>query len=318
MAKATGTDKATKGAKPEGVKAEEKAPAREVVSIKSGALSVDVGPNVLAGLAKAYDSELKANAIMMEVESKRYDLLAQLTAAIVKAAKADETIDLSVAFSTDNKKALNVLNDQIGLALGYREKVMTTDAGGNEIPRIQIAKAAAKFLASDPKLDKESPQAKRLNTLRTNFAHTVKKCIMAASGIIEKDITFKPDASGTLQISGPEVKKAFGVESVLLNEKQMLPSEGDAEPVKLAQKPSFTALARMGAEAAGKVLAVRPQTGIAGAATDPGKLVQDIAKSLANACSKLKLPADDETKRALSVALSAIDKVLQGSQPGAA
>lgn len=294
-------------------------PVREVVTVKSGALSTDVGPAVLAGLASAYDKELKANAIMMEVESKRYDLLAQLTAAIVKAAKADDSIDLSVAFGSDNKKAMNVLNDQIGLALGYREKVITTDAGGNEIPRIQVAKAAAKYLASDPKLDKDSPQAKRLNTLRTNFAHTVKKCIMAASGIIEKDITFKSDASGTLQISGPEVKKAFGVDNVLLNEKQVLPAEQEgAEPVKLSQKPSFTALAKMGAEAAGKVLETRKQSGIGSSATDPGKAVQDIAKSLANACSKLKLPADEETKRALSIAQSAIDKVLQGSQPAAA
>lgn len=315
MAKEAKKADAKTDAKKEAPKAEKVT--REVVTVKAGALSTNVGPEVLAGLAKAYDAEVKANTIMMEVESKRYDLLSQLTAAIVKAAKADDSIDLSVAFGTDNKKAMNVLNDQIGLAIGTREKVETTDAGGNVIPRIQVAKSVAKYLSSDPKLDKDSPAAKRMATLRTNFAHQLKKCIQAASGIIEKDITFKPDASGTLQISGPEVKKAFGVESVLLNEKQTLPAEGDAEPIKLTQKPSFTALAKMGAEAAGKVLEPRKDSRVAGTASDPAKSLQDIAKALASACSKIKLPADDETKRALSIAQSAIDKVLQGSQAAA-
>lgn len=284
---------------------------REMVTVKSGALSVDIGPMVIAGLAKSWDVEQKANAMLMEVESKRYDLLSQTTAAIVKAVKADDSIDLSVAFKGD-PKLMNVLNDQLGIALGFREITVGVDAGGNEIKRVATAKAVAKYFPG-PKDDKNSQEYKRKSTLRSNFLHMVKKCAMAASGLIESDTQFVQDKeSGTLQISGPAVKKAFGQETVLLNEKQVV-GEGE-NSVKLAQKPSFTAVAKMGAEAAGKVLPQRSQTGISGAAVNTGEAVQKIAKSLADVCAKLKLPADEATKKALAIALNAIDRVLKGSQ----
>lgn len=315
MAKGTGKTTDTKGEKPANTapKAEKKAkPVKELVTVTSGALSLDVGPAVIAGLAKSYEQEQKANQIMQAVESKRYDLLSQTTAAIVKAAKADDSIDLSAAFSGDTKK-MNVLNDQLGLALGFREVQEATDAGGNVIKRIGTAKAVAKFFPG-PSDAKDSEAYKRKNTLRTNWLHTVKKCAQAASGLIETKTEFVQDkATGTLQITGPEVKKTFGQETVLLNEKVTV-GEGDTV-VKLTKKPSFTAVADMGAKAAGKVLEKRKDSRVASNAVDPAVAIQTIAKSLSEACGKLKLPADDATKRALSIALTAIDKVLKGSQP---
>lgn len=288
----------------------EKAPkeVKAVAIVNSKALSVDVGPAVIAGLAKSYQDEAKANELMQAVESKRYDLLAQTTAAIVKAAKADQNIDLSAAFSGDAKK-MNLLNDQIGLALGFREvTVLPATDKAAEIKRIGYAKSVQKYFPG-PKDDKNSKEGKQKATLRSNFLHLVKKCAQAASGIIATDTEIVTDkASGTLQLTGPAIKKTFGAETVLLNEKQTV-GEGEAA-VKLTAKPSFTAVAKIGAEAAGKTLQTRKDSRVATNATDPAVAVQNIAKSLADACAKLKLPADDATKRSLSIAQSAIDKVL--------
>jgi hypothetical protein len=235
-------------------------------------------------------------------------LLAQTTQAIVKAAKNDSSIDLSIAFSGDAKK-MNLLNDQIGLALGFREvTTLPATETAAEIKRIGYAKAVLKYFPG-PKDDKNAPETKRKATLRSNFLHMVKKCAQAASGIITTETDIVTDkATGTLQLTGPAIKKTFGQETVLLNEKQTV---GDGEKaVKLAVKPSFTAVAKIGAEAAGKTLTTRKDSRVASNATDPSVAVQNIAKSLAEACAKLKTPADDATKRALSIAQSAIDKVL--------
>lgn len=291
-------------------KAEKAKPAvKDVVTIKASAISADVGPNVLANLDKAYKDESKAQELMQLVDSKRYDSLTQLTAGILKAAQADNSIDLSVAFSGDNKK-MNVLNDQLGLALGFREvTVLPATDKVEEIKRINYAKAVQKYFPG-PKEDKNSVEYKRKATLRSNFLHMVKKCAQAASGMMATDTKVTVDkTAGTLQISGPAVKKTFGADTVLLNEKQTI-GEGESA-VKLTQKPSFTAVAKMGAEAAGKVLTIRKDSRVASNAVDPATAVQNIAKSLADACAKLKLPADDATKRSLSIAQSAIDKVLQ-------
>lgn len=288
---------------------------KEVVTVKAGALSVDVGPAVIAGMSKAYEDEQKANTILASVESRKYDMMSQLTAAIVKAAKADESIDLSATLSGDPKK-MNKLNDQLGLALGFREvTVLPATDKVAEIRRIGPAKAVQKYFPG-PKDDKNSPEYARKNTIRSNFLHQLKKCAQAANGLIVTNTTYvRDEKSGTLQISGPAVEKAFGQKTVLLNEKQTM-GEGDAK-VQLTQKPSFTAVAKLGAAAAGKVLEQRAQTGISGNAISAGAALQGLCKSLTEACSKLKLPADDETKRALSIAQAAIDTVLKGSQPAA-
>lgn len=311
MGKATQVkEKKTEAKKNEKPKAQiERSAGVAVVSIKDSALSTDVGPMVLAGLSQTYKDEEKMLELQRSIEGKRYDLLAQTTQAILKAATEDDTIDLTATFSGDNKK-MKILNDQLGLALGFRELVVLppTKEGGEEVKRIQWAKAVQKYFPG-PKDAKGSAEYTRKNTLRGNFLTLVKKCAQTASGIMATDTEVAVDKeSGTLQISGPAVKEQFGAETVLLNEKQTI-GEGE-EAVKLKAKPSFTAVAKMGAEAQGKVIQVRKDSR-AGPATDVGQAIRSIAKSLADACSKLKTPPDDETKRALSIAQNAIDKVLQ-------
>lgn len=225
-----------------------------IVTLKSAALSTEVGPMVLASLSKAQADEAAANALLNEVGAKRYDALASMTMAIVKAAKADDTIDLTVAFKSDDKPGTNLLMKQIRLAMGIDE-IVTVGTGAKQIKKQQTAKTCAKYFPL-PGEDKDAQETKRKATFRSNFAHQVKKAVQAASGIIEKGIIAKVDkASGTLAISGPAVMEAFGKESVVLDEKQ---GAGDD---KLKIKPSFTAVANIGAAAQGKIIQQRAQTG---------------------------------------------------------
>lgn len=289
------------------VKAKETKPEKLPVTIKATALSTEVGPMVLAGLSKSYDDEGKAKELLRQVEGKRFDLLAMTTQAIVKAAKADNTINLAVTFDSD-AKAMNVLNDQLGLALGFRELIETKAEGGKVHSKIGYSKAVLKYFPG-PKDDKKAADTIRKATLRSNFLHMLKKCAQAASAIVEQDITIKKDASGTLMLTGPSIQKQFGADSVLLNDKI---SVGEGENAKkLNAKPSFTAIAKMGAEAHGKELVKRPDSRIQSNAVDPDTAVQSICNTLVQAIQKLKSAPIPKTVDGLKAVQSAIDKVLK-------
>lgn len=315
MAKATGKNEGGKGAAPKNTKGKAAAETQSgddkgmalVPTIKAGALSKDVGPMVIAGLAKAYDDEEKANKLIDDVKKKRYDLLANTTQAIVKAAKADDTINLAAAFK-DDKKAINLLNAQLGLALGFRE-VETTGTGDNAKARLVFAKTVTKYFPS-PKDAKGTAEYNRKATTRSNFMHMLKKCSQAAHAIVIKDLEVKKDdKTGTLLITGPEVTKTFGADSVLLDEKLTV-GEGEAEK-KLKKKPSFTALAEMGAAAEGKVIAKRGQTGTSGTAVDASTAILSLCNSIVAALPKLKDKPDAKLQEALKAARTAIDNLLK-------
>jgi len=309
MAKATGKDtSAPKGAKPKGTEkkaAPEVTETAVVVSVKSGALSVDVGPQVIAGLSKAYDDEAKANAIIDQVRTKRFDLLSMTTQAIVKAAKADDTINLAVAFK-DDKKGMALLNDQLGLALGFRE-ITTIGEGDKAKRKIGYAKAVLKYFPG-PKDDKKSQGYTQKSTTRTNFLHMLKKCAQASHAIVVNDLTMKKDAaSGTLLLEGKGLQGTFGADRVLLDEKLTVKNtEGE---VKLKEKPSFTSIARMGAAAEGKVLQQRKQSGTASTAVDVDTALQSICNTLTSALGKLAagtklLPKTVELLKAVQAAVA--------------
>lgn len=281
-------------------------PDKPVPVIKSGALSVDVGPMVLAGLSKSYEDENKAKALLSAVETKRFDLLAVMTQAIVKAAKADGSIDLSATFANDAKK-MNVLNDQLGLALGFREVTVTKDAGGKEHKRIGYAKTVLKYFPG-PKDKEDQGEYQRKSTLRSNFLHMLKKCAQASSAIVENDIVVKKDEkSGTLMVSGPKIQQQFGQDSVLLNDKLNI-GEGESK-ITLKEKPSFTAMAKMGAAASGKVLPIRQDSRIQSGAVDPDTAIISICNTLVTALGKLQGHPMAKTIEALNSAKSAIDKI---------
>lgn len=283
-------------------------PKTELVALKASALSTDIGPLVVAGLAKAETEREKLTQGLHNVESKRYDLLAKTTQAIVKAAKADGNIDLSAAFG-GTKPEMNKLSAQIGLALGLRE-IAQVGKGDKAKPRLVMAKAVVKFFPS--KGDKpDDPATIRKNTFRTNFSHLLKKCIQTAYTIIDKNIEMRVEPqSGTLQLSGPAIAKTFGQSKVTLNEKQVVQDGNTA--VKLEQKPSYTAVAAMSATA--HQAAHVGRRGVGGAvatSTDPQVALQSICKTLVQALEKLgNATLTEPTKEALRSVESAVDNAL--------
>jgi len=283
-------------------------PGRVVATVNAKALSVDVGPRVIAGLAQAYSDEAKAHDLMRGVQAKRYDLMASTTEAIVKAAKVDKTIDLTAVFAGDAKR-MNTLNDQLGLALGVREVRSFENAQGVKQDRIVYAKAVAKFFPS-PSDAKNSDEARRKGTLRSNFVHMLKKCTQAAVAIIERKIDMEVDKeTGTLLLSGPAIRKQFGSDEVLLNEKQTV-GEGDSA-VKLIEKPSFTALAAAAGTDHGAAVKRGTNTRSAKIGTNkPDALVLELAKGMIAALGKLKKEnVTDKVREVLDSVQSAIDKV---------
>ena len=101
-----------------------------LVPIKKSALSVDVGPRVIHAM---FGMEERVGALVEELHTlrgvKRYEQLSELTLAVAKAARADNNIDLAATYSGD-KKAMEKLNDQLGIALGFREVKSNVDRNG--------------------------------------------------------------------------------------------------------------------------------------------------------------------------------------------
>jgi hypothetical protein len=202
---------------------------RELIVVKAGAISKDVGLQILSVWDQTDKMERKAEEMLTDAANKRYDALAGLTLAIKKAAEHDDGIDLNSAFRSENKSAVNKLNDQIRITVGLMEyKELSTG-----VKKLDWTKDAAKITS------------KWTATQRTNFAHMLKKCAQAAAALIDTkaDVKFVKEEH-TLLISGPAVQKEFGQSSVLLNERQKV-GEGE-KAITLAKRPSFQALADIG------------------------------------------------------------------------
>lgn len=273
-----------------------------IPTVNPKALSVDVGPRVAIGMAKYAETLAQANQMIQQEESKRYDLLAQLTGAIVKAANADKGINLAAVFSGDLKQ-VNMLNDQLGLALGFR-RVVTVGEGDAAKQRVVTAKELEAIWPRMGETANNSDEYKRKATVRSNFLHALKKCAQAAEGIRAEGLKMKTDKSGTLMLSGPSIKSTFGADSVLLNEKQTI-GEGDKKK-KLDAKPSFTAIADMGARAHGKVMKVRKDS--RASSVDPVTAFVSVCTALVAGIAKLGDKPDAKCKEALAGVQSAIDK----------
>ena len=251
-----------------------------LVRVKKTALSLDVGPRVIHALFK---TEVRKSEITEELAQinrmKGYEQLSELTSAIVKAATADHGIDLTVTFSGDTKQ-MEKLNDKLGIALGFREVKTATDKNGIQYEAVVVSPSVADCFPMPGETEENCPTFTRKKTFKSNFITQLKKCAMAAHAIIDQKIVTKYDAkAGTLLISGPAVKKHFGQERVLLNEKKTV-GEGDAK-VELSEKPSFTALANIGGASHG----VAPAPG-AGGAHHRGNQPGTVGGTLASAASK--------------------------------
>lgn len=267
-----------------------------VAMLKQSALSTDVGVKVLETLDKTAKDEAKFREGLAGVEARRFEALSITTNAIVKAASADEAIDLNAAFSTDRARQ-NKLNAQIYIALGVKE--LMTFKGGKTT--VVTSKAAAKFFSTG-KEDKNSPAYKAKKTMATNFAHLVKKCAQAAAGLIDMSAVVKTDKeAGTLLISGPKVKAAFGVDEVTLNEKRV-------DGMKEGLKPSYTEVARIAATNRDVVHTTRKDSRSAAITADKAIIAQ--CESLVASLGKFKGDVTDDMKAALVKVGDAIDNYI--------
>ena len=279
----------------------EGAPANAMIVLNKNALSTDVGPMVLASLAKAEADDEKAAALKQEAGAKRYDALTNLTLACVKAAKADETINLAAIFGED-AKTKNLLFKQIRLATGL-EEIKAFGKGEQQVMKQVTAASVEKYFPSK-KDAKDSDEYRRKQTFRTNFTHQLTKSIQAACGIIDHKMEAKADkSSGTLLLTGPAVEKAFGTESVLLDEKQKV-REGDKD-VTLKVKPSFSAIANLGAQSHGKVTQQRSQSGNTSTPVDADTAVVSMCSEMVKLVNKL-VKVTDKQKKALESVVNAI------------
>lgn len=290
-------------------------PQMPVPVLKKSALSTDVGPAVIRGLAQAAQDEAKAEEVLQQVGEKRYDLLSSLLLAVVKAAKADDSIDLKASVMTgpDANKAQQFLNDQIGVALGFKSVVEVKKKDGTALKVVRYSDSVAAFFPQPgdrlPDGKGLTPEGQRRHTFRGNFLTQLKKVEQAALGVIERNIQAKMDKkAGTLLLSGPSIKQQFGASEVLLNEKQTQ-GEGKKE-MKLQQRPSFQAIANKAKEAHGGVSVARSNTR-GDVVIDTDKALASLAKSVVSVCEKLKQPNDTQIEH-LEAMASAIEKVLNG------
>lgn len=276
----------------------------ELIQVSKKAMSVDVGPIVVAGFADWTQGDTELRSKMQELSGKRYDLLQKLTMGVRKAAENDDNIDLAVYFGADSK-AISAMNDRLGVALGIRVAKIVGE-GDKAKQKIEYAPEVLSYFPS--KEDGPEQKAKK-KTLQSNFLHALKKCAQAAEGMISNNIVAKEDKkTGTMLISGPSVKKEFGVDSVLVNEKQKIEGK-KGETVTLKAKPSFTQLASMGARKHGTELAKRKDSRVQQVAVDQTKLLEETVKTLVSLAGKIEQPTDKQIKL-LDKAFSAIAQCL--------
>lgn len=300
-------------AKPEPAKApakKEPGTAMVIPVLKSNAMSLDVGPKVLAAIGAFTRSEREIGELKASVEAKRYEALAATTAGIVKAAQADTSIRLETVFTGD-KAAKARLNNQIYLALGLKQ-VYTVGKEGAEKQKFDWTIDAASLVK--PEKNDDTNVTNQKGTIRTNLAHMLTKCTQAAVGIIDDGLKVSTDkASGSLMLTGPTMQKHFGEASVVLNEKQTVQVKDKKGQVtgekKLLAKPSFSEIAKRAAEAHGKVHATRVDSRI-GATVDPNKHLVDLCSMVLKAVNNLKGEIAASVKTALESLNNAIDEKL--------
>lgn len=263
-----------------------------IPQIKARAMSKDIGPAVIASLAQAYIDETKARELMQGAQSKAYHSLARLTEGIVKAVKNDGSIVLRAAFvgGKDGAQDMAHLNDQLGIALGFRE-IITVGTGDKAKQRVVYATSCSQYFPK-PGENKESEEYKQKNTIRSNFLHMLKKCVQAADAIITQQVDVKMDkTAGTLLLSGPSIKKQFGQNSVLLDEKKNIIDKA-GNKVELKERPSFTAMAAQAAAAHGRPIHRGSNTRGAGVQmSNPGQALDGLCKAFVAAIERVSKPS---------------------------
>jgi hypothetical protein len=274
-----------------------------VPMIKTSALSADVGPRVTAMLWDWKRADMQGKELVRSGETRRREGLQLNTMAIAKAALADSSIDLASVFLPESDVARTKLYNQVWVALGYKHAVVVKDK-----PRLDWTSGVKEIMNSP----KDDPEHKAKESVRTNLSSQLGKCIQGAIFLVENKVKVQEDKkSGTLQITGPAVQKHFGEASVLLNENQtvnLLDKRGNVIGKKdLKARPSFTEIAKLGAEAHGKTFNKRVDS--RAVSKDPNDYVVQVCESLVAALEKSPTLNEAATK-ALSSLQSALETFL--------
>lgn len=188
------------------------APTKAIMIPTPNALSVDIGPQVLSLFSGAAAEQQKQEALVQSLNQKKYSAASMLVQGVLKAAQADSRIDLGAAFSEDTERKTTLFN-MLRQALGTHEWV-EPDKGK---PTLVLTREATRYLPG-PKDKADTPEYRRKESVRVNFAASLKMAACAAAGIMDMNAVVTPmPKAGTLMIAGPEVEKLFGKSEVELN-----------------------------------------------------------------------------------------------------
>lgn len=322
MAKATVTN-AKGNATPAAVKAkgagnlpaEPKASKALVIpKIASKALSLDAGPAFVRSLAKSTQDIEQGTALKAAGENQKAAAISNLVLSVVKAAKADPSIDLTKRGS-DDPKAIEFLNLQVQLATGIRTVEMVPDKKtGEDRPVVRWAPSVADHFPDTSKHSADSPEGIARNTFRSNFLHSLKQALYGALVIYSKSMKASLEKNGLLRIEGPEVKKIFGEASVVLDERQnidKLNKKGEVVgKTELKVKPSFATMATKGAESVGKTVQRGNTSRSRLSMMTADKAIVEGCNILVNALASFKGTVTDDMRKAMTACHSALDKLI--------
>lgn len=281
--------------------------------VKAAALQRQLGPMIAKGITQFVegDQELKAQRALQT--ERDYVLSSSITEACVNAARADQSIDLTVMLGKD-AAAKAAHNKKIYYLLGLKDIVMRGKEGKQEAvfdwdPKTEVGK----YLGVS---EKDPPEVKaKKDQYRANLSTLLTKCQKAALWLLEaKGVNFKHDNdTGTLMLTGPGVQGIYGAPVVLVNQKAEQPLR-DAEgkdmgsTVNLKAKPSFTDMARRAAESHGKVMVPRADSRMK-QFDDKHAQVVHMCDLFIKTLEKYEDPNDAATK-ALESVMTAIEQTL--------
>lgn len=262
--------------------------------INPKALQKDLGPQIIKMFAGIDEAKEKLEALRVEIGNKNYAAIAKLTKGVYDVSKADPNVALADHFGGDDKKK-QFLNESLYLALGMKE-VIKVGTGANQTDRVVWSKAVKDFLPQYGEAT-DTPEYERKNTFRTNLSKQLNKAIGAALDIHKRKLDARFDEGAqTLVISGPEVKKQFGVPEVALNERVTV-TNADGMQMKLLEKPSFQSLYNKAAASEGLPTASKSNDRTRRPITDPSAAIVELATVFLNAVGRAK--PDELTKPAI-------------------
>lgn len=268
------------------------------------AMQRDLGPQIVRMFAHVEEGKRELEELKAEISGKNYAAIAKLTKGVFDVAKADPNVALADHFSDDGKRKL-YLNEALYLALGIKE-IIKVGTGDSQVDRVVWAKSLKEFLPQygEPT---DTLEYEQKNTFRSNLAKQLNKAIGAALDIQKRKLEVRfDDKAQTLAISGPEVKKQFGLPEVMLNEKVSVQND-DGVIVKLKEKPSFQSLYNTAAASEGQHVKSGSNTRGPRPITDPSAVIVDMSTVFLNALGRAE--ADKLTKPAIDALNQIRDKI---------